>query len=185
MKRLSFLFFISILLFSHVLAQNPSWAKKAANAVFTLKTFNKDGQLLASSNGFFVSAQGEAVSSYVPFKGAQRAVIIDAQGKEWSVEYIIGANDMYDVAKFKVDIKKPQVLTIATTKTEQDATAWLVPYAAKKAPVCKKGTVSKAEVFQNADNDHHADEEENDVQFGGFQDGLQRHGVRGYQYGHA
>ena len=149
MKRLSLLFLISYFIFSPVWAQNPSWAKKAANAVFTLKTFGKDGQLIGSTNGFFVSAQGEAVSSYLPFKGAQRAVIIDSQGKEWPVECIIGANDMYDVAKFKVDIKKPQALAVATTKAEQDATAWLMPYAAKKAPVCKKGTVSKAEVFQN------------------------------------
>ena len=130
-------------------AQNPSWSKKAANAVFTLKTFNKDGQLLASSNGFFVSGNGEAVSSYLPFKGAQRAVVIDVQGKEWPVDCIIGANDMYDVAKFKVDIKKPQTLTVASAKAEQGTTAWLLPYAAKKTPVCKKATVNAAEVFQN------------------------------------
>ena len=148
MKRLSLLFFISYLLCSHAVAQSPSWAKKAVNAVFTLKTFDKDGQLLASSNGFFVSTEGEAVSSYLPFKGAQRAVIIDAQGKEWPVECIIGANDMYDVAKFKVDIKKAQALTVATTKAEQGATAWLMPYAVKKVPNCKRSTVSAAEVFQ-------------------------------------
>lgn len=167
MKRLSLLFLVFYLLFSHAVAQSPSWAKKAANAVFTLKTFDKDGQLIGSTNGFFVSAQGEAVSSYLPFKGAQRAVIIDAQGKEWPVECIIGANDMYDVAKFKVDIKKPQVLTVATTKAEQDATAWLLPYAAaKKAPVCKKGTVSKAEVFQNDYAYYTIDMQTDDLQTG-------------------
>ena len=130
-------------------AQNPSWVKKAANAVFTLKTFDANNQLIGSSNGFFVGTQGEAVSSYLPFKGAQRAVIIDAQGKEWPVDCIIGANDMYDVAKFKVDIKKPQTLTVASAKAEQGTTAWLLPYAAKKTPVCKKATVNAAEVFQN------------------------------------
>ena len=130
-------------------AQNPSWSKKAANAVFTLKTFDANNQLIGSSNGFFVSGNGEAVSSYLPFKGAQRAVVIDVQGKEWPVDCIIGANDMYDVAKFKVDIKKPQTLTVASAKAEQGTTAWLLPYAAKKTPVCKKATVNAAEVFQN------------------------------------
>ena len=148
MKRLSFLFFISYFLFSHTVAQTPSWAKKAANAVFTLKTFDKDGQLIGSTNGFFVNSNGEAVSSYMPFKGAYRAVIIDTQGKEWPVDCIIGANDMYDVAKFKVDIKKPQTLTVATVKAEQGATAWLMPYTAKKLPTCRKTTVSAAEIFQ-------------------------------------
>ena len=148
MKRLSLLFFISYFIFSHAAAQNPSWVKKAANAVFTLKTFDKDNQLIGSTNGFFVNSNGEAVSSYVPFRNAKRAVIIDAQGKEWPVDCIIGANDMYDVAKFKVDIKKAQALTVAQAKTEEGATAWLLPYTAKKVPACKKGAVSKAEVFQ-------------------------------------
>lgn len=134
----------------HAAAQNPSWAKKAANAVFTLKTFDANNQLIGSSNGFFVNGNGEAVSSYLPFKGAHRAVIIDVQGKEWPVENIIGANDMYDVAKFKVDIKKPQQLPIATAKAEQGTTAWLLPYAAKKQPDCKRSTVSTAEVFQES-----------------------------------
>ena len=129
-------------------AQNPAWSKKAVNAVFTLKTFDANNQLIGSSNGFFVNNNGEAVSSYVPFKGAKRAVIIDAQGKEWPVDCIIGANDMYDVAKFMVDIKKPQALTVAEAKTEEGATAWLLPYTAKKVPVCKQGAISKAEVFQ-------------------------------------
>ena len=149
MKRLSLLFLISYFIFSYAMAQNPSWAKKAVNAVFTLKTFDANNQLIGSSNGFFVNNNGEAVSSYLPFKGAKHAVVIDAQGKEWPVDCIIGANDMYDVAKFKVDIKKAQALTVAQAKTEEGATAWLLPYAAKKVPVCKKGAISKAEVFQN------------------------------------
>ena len=87
-------------------AQNPAWTKKAAQAVFTLKTFGADGSLLASVNGFFIDEQGQAVSSFAPFKNAQRAVIIDAQGKEMEVDCLIGYNDMYDVAKFHVIAKK-------------------------------------------------------------------------------
>ena len=131
-------------------AQNPSWAKKAANAVFTLKTFNADGQLLTSANGFFIDENGEAVSSFTPFKNAQRAVVIDAQGKEWPVESIIGANDMYDVAKFQVTVKKPTALTVAPTAAQTGTTLWLLPYSAKKVPTCEQGTVTQAEQFQEA-----------------------------------
>ena len=130
-------------------AQSPSWAKKAAQGVFTLKTFNADGQLIGSSNGFFTSEQGEAVSAFAPFKNAYRAIVIDAQGKEWPVEAIIGANDMYDVAKFQVAVKKPTALTIATTSATTGATLWLLPYAAKSAPACEQGTVAEAEQFQD------------------------------------
>ena len=90
MKRILSILFISSLLLSPVNAQTPKWAGKAGKAVFTLKTFRADGSLLASSNGFFIGEHGEAVSSFTPFKGAQRAVIIDAQGKEQEVTCMLG-----------------------------------------------------------------------------------------------
>ena len=65
---------------SPISAQQPSWVKKATKSVFTLKTFAADGSLIASSNGFFTGSNGEAVSSFSPFKGASRAIIIDSQG---------------------------------------------------------------------------------------------------------
>ena len=139
---------IGCMLFATVsFAQNPGWAKKAANAVFTLKTFNADGSLLASVNGFFINDQGMAVSSFAPFKNAQRAVIIDAQGKEMEVECLTGFNDMYDVAKFQVAVKKTQALNIAQSPASNGAILWLLPYAVKKVPACIQGTVNSAEQF--------------------------------------
>ena len=126
------------------------WAKKASQAVFTLKTFAADGTLLVSTNGFFIGDDGVALSSFTPFKGAHRAVIIDAQGKEWPVDNLIGANEMYDVAKFQVTVKKPTSIPLATAQAEQGTTVWLLPYSAKKAAVCKSGSVSSAEQFQGS-----------------------------------
>ncbi len=141
---------IGILLLLTILpisAQNPSWAKKATNAVFTLKTFNADGSLLGSSNGFFIGEQGQAISSFSPFKNAQRAVIIDAQGKEIEVECLMGYNDMYDVAKFQVSAKKTQALSIAQSPTNSGSSLWLIPYSVKKVPNFINGTVNNAEKF--------------------------------------
>lgn len=148
MKRLFILLPFFLLTLLPLSAQAPSWADKAAKSVFTLKTFSADGSLLASSTGFFIGTNGEAVSSYAPFKGAQRAVIIDAQGKEIPVELILGANETYDVAKFQVSAKKTAPLAIASTATN-GSTVWLLPYSVKKTPVCVKGTVSSAEKFQD------------------------------------
>ena len=141
---------IGILLLLTILpisAQNPSWAKKATNAVFTLKTFSADGSLLGSSNGFFIGEQGQAISSFSPFKNAQRAVIIDAQGKEIEVECLMGYNDMYDVAKFQVSAKKTQALSIAQSPTNSGSSLWLIPYSVKKVPNFINGTVNNAEKF--------------------------------------
>ena len=165
MKRLFFM--IGCMLLATVsYAQNPAWTKKAAQAVFTLKTFGADGSLLASVNGFFIDEQGQAVSSFAPFKNAQRAVIIDAQGKEMEVDCLIGYNDMYDVAKFHVIAKKTQALSIAQNAASNGATLWLMPYAVKKVPACTKGTVSSAEQFGESYTYYTLDMETSDQQVG-------------------
>jgi len=126
-----------------------SWAKQWSQAVFTLKTFSADGSLLASSNGFFTGQQGEAVSAFKPFRGAHRAVIIDADGKEHAVIQLMGANDLYDVAKFQVDMHKPVCPPIATKTVPTTGLVWLMPYATKQQPRCTEGTVAGSESFQS------------------------------------
>ncbi len=142
------LFLIGCLLLSaFAIAETPKWAGKAVKSVFTLKTFDASGMLIGSCNGFFIGQNGEAVSCFAPFKGAERAVVIDADGKEYAVTYIQGANEMYDVAKFLVDIKKATYLNIASAEASTGAATWLLPYAAKKKPVCPEGAISEAEIF--------------------------------------
>lgn len=128
------------------LGAQPSWVKKATKSVFTLKTFAEDGSLIGSSNGFFISTTGDALSNYTPFKGASKAVVIDASGKELPVTSIVGVNDMYDVVKFRVS-GKTQPLTISTTATPVGSQVWLLPYhELKNVPA---GIIRKAETFQN------------------------------------
>ena len=123
----------------------PGWVKNASRSVFTLKTFAADGSLIASSNGFFTNTNGEAVSNFTPFKGASRAVVIDAQGKELQVAGIIGANDMYDVVKFRVNSSRTQPLALSTSIAPVGSEVYLLPYHELKA--VKSGAVRKAETF--------------------------------------
>ena len=136
---------IGLLLIAAAVTAQPSWTKKATKSVFTLKTFAADGTLIGSTNGFFTGEQGEAVSSFSPFKGASSAVVIDAQGKEMPVLCILGANDTYDVAKFRVDAKKTVPLPIAGTAATEGAQVWLLPYRETKD--IPEGTIRKAEHF--------------------------------------
>lgn len=143
MKRLYMI--VSLLMLTVTIMAQPSWVKKATKSVFTLKTFTADGTLLGSANGFYVGKNGEAISCYAPFKGAQRAVVIDAAGKEYEVVCILGANETYDVVKFRVTAGKTQPLTVAQAQASTDASVWLLPYnQVKKVP---QGTVRKAETF--------------------------------------
>lgn len=112
------------------ISAQPSAVKGAEESVFTLTTFNKDGGILASSHGVFISKDGEAISNLKPFIGAARATVIDKKGHKFDVTRILGVNDLYDVAKFKVNgtAKAAETGTAAA-----GSTAWLVPYAIKSA----------------------------------------------------
>ena len=146
-------FIIFHLSFSSVAAQ--SWSSKAAKSVFTLKTFGADGHLMGSANGFFISEEGDAVSSFTPFIGAVRAVVIDASGKELPVEHMLGANEMYDVAKFRVTGKKLQPLQVVSggmpllSEGVGGTPVWLLPYSVSK-PAAVSGQIAKAETFQES-----------------------------------
>ena len=144
MKKISM---ICCLLFAAISSfAQPGWVKNASRSVFTLKTFAADGSLIASSNGFFTGTNGEAISNFTPFKGAARAIVIDAQGKELQVAGIMGANDMYDVVKFRVNSAKTQPLTLSSSVAPIGSLAYLLPYHEVKA--VKSGPVRKAETFQ-------------------------------------
>ena len=140
-----YLLIVSILHCTLFTFAQPGWVKNASKSVFTLKTFSADGSLIASSNGFFTGSNGEAISSFTPFKGAARAVIIDAAGKEMNVSGMIGANEMYDVAKFRV-AGKTRALAVAQSIAQSGERVWLLPYLETKN--LSYGVVRKAETFQ-------------------------------------
>ena len=146
MKRIYTSLLAIIIASTTLFAQIPNWASKAAKSVFKLTTFKQDGSLLTSVNGFFIGTNGEAISSFTPFKGASSAVIVDSNGKKYNVACMLGANDIYDIAKFRVEGTKSQPLTIANTAAEKGSTIWLLPYSIKN-PDCQQGTVSKSESF--------------------------------------
>ena len=128
-------------------AQNASM-QKTAKAVFTLTTFNKDGSLKASSHGIFVSADGQAVSTWAPFSGADHAIVIDAQGKQHKVETIIGANELYDVCKFTIS---GTTLPAPIAENQTTGKAFLVGYGNPKASI-KALNIQKVEQFMGQYN---------------------------------
>ena len=134
-----------LLIMATTVFAQPGWVKNASKSVFTLKTFSADGSLIASTNGFFTGTNGEAVSSFSPFKGASKAVIIDSQGKEFQVTGILGANDMYDVVKFRVNNSKCQPLTVSSVKGSVGSQAWLLPYHETKE--LRAGSIKRAETI--------------------------------------
>lgn len=134
MKQRLFTVFLLSILAQCVLAQAPKWMDKAKRAVFSVVTYDENDKILNTGNGFFVSEEGTALADYALFKGAQRAVVITSDGVSMPVETILGANDIYDVVKFRVRMagKKVFALPIAATASSTDANVYLLPYSTQK-----------------------------------------------------
>ena len=133
----------------------PKWVEKAKRAVFSVVTYDKEGKMMNTGNGFFVSDDGVALSDYSLFRGAARAEIISVEGKKMPVSVILGADDMYDVIKFQVAItgKKVHALDVAATSPAVGDKAWMLPYSTQKSIACVSGTVK--EVSKGAANSHY------------------------------
>ena len=140
---ISLVFGVSTSLFAQ-----PAAVKKAADAAFTLTTFKADGSILAISNGVCISTDGIAVSPWKPFIGADKAVIVDSKGQKHDVECLLGANEIYDIAKFQVS-GKTAAAPLATTVSAGDE-VWLTPIL--KSGNAEKANVTSVEKFMDRYN---------------------------------
>ena len=145
MKKILILPLLLFFLIQGSMAQTPKWVEKAKRAVFSVVTYDKNDKMLNTGNGLFVSEDGLALSDFTLFKGAERAVVITSEGKQMPVSLILGANDMYDVIKFRVAIteKKVPALIVAKTAPAVGADAWMLPYSTQKSIACVTGKVKE------------------------------------------
>ncbi|WP_294618701.1 tetratricopeptide repeat protein [uncultured Bacteroides sp.] len=149
MKKKIFLLFALCLLAQWSVAQAPKWVEKAKRAVFSVVTYGEDDKILNTGNGFFVTEDGVALSDYSLFKGAQRAVVINSEGVQMSVTSVLGANDMYDVIKFRVGIsaKKVPALNLASVAPAVGTNVYILPYSTQKDRSYTSGQMKAADKF--------------------------------------
>lgn len=141
MKKLLFTVLCLLVMWT-TYAQTPKWVNQARKAIISIVTYDKNNNIMNTGNGFFVNTNGTAVSDYSLFEGAQRAVVIDSNGKEYPVDCILGANAMYDIVKFRIQTdKKVDILTPANTPAVVGSTVFLLPYASQKDITLGRGTV--------------------------------------------
>lgn len=146
-KRVSLTFAFLLGFLTTIVAQ-PGTVKKTADAAFTLTTFKADGSILATSNGVCISTDGIAVSPWKPFVGAAKAVIVDAKGQRHDVVCLLGADEIYNVAKFQVS-GKTSAAPLATTVSANES-LWITPMT--KSGNAVKADASSIEKFMDRYN---------------------------------
>lgn len=150
MKKNTFILILCCLVSQLSMAQAPKWFDKSKRAVFSLITYDKDGKILNNGNGFFISENGVALSDYSAFKGAERAVVVDVDGKQMPVDAILGAHSMYDIIKFRVETggKKVTALPVATVPPAEGAEIYLMGYSPQKDRLFTAGAVKEVSTIE-------------------------------------
>lgn len=141
---------MGLMLGASSLFAQPGPVQKLAKSVFTLTTFNKNGDIIASTQGVFIDNKGTAISTFKPFVGATKASIVDASGRSMTVDAIMGADELYDVAKFRVK-GSTAAAPIAQKESAAGEKVWLVPYSIKK-PNFQQEDISSVEKFNTSYN---------------------------------
>ena len=147
MKRLILTISFFSLLFSLSIAQ-PKFLSKVQKGIFSINSYDKQGNLLRQGVGFYIGANGEAMASYSIFKNAYKATVIDANGNQSEVNCILGADDTYSVVRFRVNAKGNAVLTAASTPQPIGTQMYAVGYANKGAALSDNAAVSDTAIIQ-------------------------------------
>lgn len=146
MKRLYSI--IAILTLSISLSNAQPSVKKYGKSVFTLTTFDKDGNIKSSDiYGVFVGSEGEAISLWTPFIDTDSAIVKTSNGDIMEVESIIGANELYNVCKFKVKGKTSSI-EIARKPSTQGENMWVLFNKNNKLGA-SKCEIDKTEAFMD------------------------------------
>lgn len=122
----------------------PKWMDKERKAVVTVTTFDQENHKINAGAGFYITENGEALSAYSLFKGAARAIVKDAEGKETEVTRILGADELYDVIKFKVAVpKKVSCFPLAAEPLTSGTAVYLLPFSSDKNIRFGEGTITE------------------------------------------
>lgn len=93
---------IAMLLIAFASSTAMAQPKIAQQALLTLKTFKTGGEAVGTSYACAIDKDGTVLSGWTPFDGADSAVVVDAAGRTYPVEKIYGANELYNISKFKI-----------------------------------------------------------------------------------
>ncbi len=106
-------------------AQSPKSLKQVKKAVYTLQTYDAEGNVLSTGNGFFAN-DGDFITSYTLLPNCAKAVIVDSKGKTHDVVKVLGANETYDIVRLQtVPIKKLASTPIDTTSMMEHTSLFL------------------------------------------------------------
>ena len=116
-------------------AQAPKTLKQVKSAVYTVKTYDAEGNVQHSGNGFFVPG-GDFITSYALLPQCAKAEITDGKGKSYAISKVMGANEIYDMVRLQtVPVKKLIAAPTDTAYNDSRAESLFLPAIGKEKKV--------------------------------------------------
>lgn len=154
MKKYLIIFIYILLYIVPSQAQSPKWMKKVRGAQVAVIVYNTNGEM-KETQGVFADEQGTVLTEYDALKHATRAVVVDANGKEYPVKEVSGANAMYNVAKLQIEPEKGKITYLNPTSVmaQEKSTVYILPNVKTgKNAQCTEDAITKAETFKETYN---------------------------------
>ena len=129
-----FLFLLLSLVCFAASAQSPKTLKQVKKAVYTLQTYDAEGNVLSTGNGFFAN-DGDFITSYALLPNCAKAVVVDHKGKTHDVVKVLGANETYDIVRLQTAPIKKLVSTPIDTTSTMEHTSLFLPAIGKEKKV--------------------------------------------------
>lgn len=122
--------------------------QKARQAALTLTTYDREGNVIATAPGVFVTKDGMAMAAWTPFKDAVRAEVRDAKGRTLKVACLYGANAVYNVARFRVDGASDHTpLTPSAATAKSGTTVYIMGATPQKTAVSRTENFAGSYVY--------------------------------------
>ena len=118
-------------------AQSPKTLKQIKKAVYTLQTYDAEGNVLSTGNGFFAN-DGDFITSYALLPNCAKAVVVGHKGKTHDVVKVLGANETYDIVRLQTAPIKKLVSTPIDTTSTMEHTSLFLPAIGKEKKVYDK-----------------------------------------------
>lgn len=128
-------------------AASEKQVKKAAEATCSITAYDKDNKIMGTGSGIFIESS-TGIASMSLFKGAHKVIVRDTEGRSFDVIRICGADQLYDIIKFKVSAPT-SFAEPATGKAE--GKMWTVNYTSGSATP-NEAKIDKVETFMEKYN---------------------------------
>lgn len=152
-RVLSFILLLALAANHAVIAQKaPSWVKKSVKSVCSIITYDASGAESGRAAGIFVSEDGQCVTDYKLLVGVDSVIVITHDGKQYPVCYVEGCDDIYDLARMKVDVKSVSPIPFAEVPAKAGDKVYVIQYSRGKDYKYKSATVTAVENARDGDH---------------------------------